>query len=289
MSRPRKPTARSPRKSNESKGPKAPPVGAPVHAPTDTASPIHPTQPPIATRPPIATQPPIATSSPIGIGGKFVAGPGAVAGASITAGIFSRLDVNADVKAQLEHALADLLPGRAVAAGAAATDRTLNPDALAALIPSAAIVAAGLDPAAVTPPAPNALWRSGNQQLMIIVSKVRANFADGLVEIVVPVTCDQTGDVEISVSFITGTPDRPAGGIATTEDHPRGAAVVVENWADPLIAYAWQVLITATDALSNAGGSDVAGRTLITAGLAVSAAGVTVTPMARHTFAAGLQ
>jgi hypothetical protein len=49
------------------------------------------------------------------------------------------------------------------------------------------------------------------------------------------------------------------------------------------------VLITATDAFSGAGGVDVAGRKLITAGLAVSANGVTVTPMARHSFVAGVQ
>ena len=116
---------------------------------------------------------------------------------------------------------------------------------------------------------------------------MRANLGDGLIEIVVPVTCDQTGDVEISVSFVTGTPDRPAGGIATTEDHPRGPAVVVENWAEPLIAYAWQTLVTATAALSSAGGTDLAGRKLITAGLAISAEGLTVTPMAPHTFLAG--
>jgi hypothetical protein len=232
---------------------------------------------------------PIGPSPVIGPVGKVTVGPGVVAGASITAGAFSRLDVDPAVKAQILRALADVLPGRAIPAGSAAADRTLSPDWLAVLIPSAAIVAAGLDPATVTPPAPNALWRNGNQQLMIIVSKVRANFAEGLAEIIVPVSCDQTGDVEISVSFVTGTPDRPAGGIATTEDHPRGPAVAVENWAESLIAYAWQVLIIATNAYSSAGGTDLAGRKLITAGLAIGAGGVTVTPMAQHSFAAGVQ
>ena len=47
-----------------------------------------------------------------------------------------------------------------------------------------------------------------------------------------------------------------------------------------------QVLITATNAYSSAGGSDLAGRNLITAALAVGANGVTVTPMAQHSFAA---
>ncbi len=270
MSRPRKPSSRS--KGKSGKTAKAPPVDDP--SPVIGPGPVGPS--------------PIGPS-PIGPVGKLSVGPEVVAGASITAGAFSRLDVNPDVKAQIVRALADVLPGRAIPAGSAAADRTLSADWLAVLIPSAALVAAGLDPATVTPPAPNALWRNGNQQLMIIVSKVRANFTEGLAEIIIPVSCDQTGDVEISVSFVTGTPDRPAGGIATTEDRPRGPAVVVENWAEPLIAYAWQVLITATDAYSSAGGTDLAGRNLVTAGLAIGAGGVTVTPMARHSFAAGVQ
>jgi hypothetical protein len=270
LSRPAKPSSRSKsKKGKKAKSTKAASAGA--------DPPVHP------------GETPIDTNSAIGPDGKSAVGPDVVAGASITAGALSRLDVNPAVKAQIVRALADVLPGRALPAGTAAADRTLSPGSLAVLIPSAAIVAAGLDPDTITPPAPNALWRNGNQQLMVVVSKVRANFSDGLAEIIVPVSCDQTGDVEISVSFVTGTPDRPAGGIATTEDHPRGPAVIVENWAEPLIAYAWQVLITATDAYSNAGGSDLAGRNLITAALAVGAGGVTVTPMARHSFVAGVQ
>ena len=216
----------------------------------------------------------------------LVPGPGTIAGLALSATAIQRLDIDPQLKAQVLKTLADVLPGRPTAPGAAASDRTLNPQVINALIPSAAVTAAGFDPATLTPPVPNALWRNGNQQLLVQVSGVRANLGNGLIEIVVPVTCDQTGDVDISVSFVTGAADRPAGGIATTEDHPRGPAVVVENWAEPLIAYAWQVLVTATSALSSAAGSDLAGRGLITASLAISSEGLTVTPMGQHTFLA---
>jgi hypothetical protein len=222
------------------------------------------------------------------VGNVLLPGPRTVAGASITTAAIQRLDLDPKIKAQLVKSLAEVLPGRPIASGRAAADRTLGPDVISAMIPSAAISAAGFDPATVDQPAPNALWRNGNQQLLVRVSGVRANLGDGLIEIVVPVNCDQTGDVDISVSFVTGAPDRPAGGIATTEDHPRGPAVIVENWAEPLIAYAWQTLVTATSALSSAAGSDTIGRNLVTASLAITAQGLTVTPMGQHTFLAGV-
>ena len=41
--------------------------------------------------------------------------------------------------------------------------------------------------------------------------------------------------------------------MTTTEDHPRGPAVVVENWHEPLIAFAWQTLLIATSAVAGFG------------------------------------
>jgi len=204
----------------------------------------------------------------------------------ITATALQRADLDPTVKAQIVKALGDVLPGQPVQAGSAATDRSLPPTALTALIPSAAVVAAGFDPAKITPPVPALLWQDGANQLLVRVAGVRADLGNGMVQLTVPVTCDQTGDVDVTVTFVTGTPDRPAGGIATTEDHPRGPSVVVENWAQPLIAFAWHTLLVATSSLSGAAGGDFSGRDLIAAALAVNADGFTVTPMGRHPFIA---
>ena len=270
------------------------PVGQP---PIGTGPPVG--TPPIGIGPPIGQPPPILAGPPpispinnpvlpILVGGKLLPiDPESAAGALVASRALQQTNLSPQIQAEIIKALGDLLPGRPLTAGTAAADRALAPDGLAALIPGSAIIAAGFDPAVVSPPAPDVLWQNGGQQLQVQVSGVHANLSDGLVEIVVPVTCDQTGSTDISVSFVTGTPAQPAGGVATTEDHPRGAAVVVENWAEQLIAYAWQTLVTATSALASAGGSDVAGRNLITAGVEVSATGVSVTPMARHVFLAG--
>jgi hypothetical protein len=131
------------------------------------------------------------------------------------------------------------------------------------------------------------IWSDRGNRLLVRVAGVHAQVGDGTLVLTVPVTCDQTGDVDVSVTFVTGTPDRPAGGVVTTEDHPRGPAAVVENWAEPLLAFAWQTLVSAVSAVSGAAGGDLSGRALVTAALAVNSDGLTVTPMGRHVFTAG--
>jgi hypothetical protein len=223
---------------------------------------------------------------PSDVGSRTVPGPGAVAGALVTASALERAALDPKVQAQVVKSLGDILPGQPVQAGSAAIDRSLPPASLAALISSAAVVAAGFDPAKITPPVPPLLWQDGASQLLVRVAAVHADLGNGTVQLTVPVTCDQTGDVDVTVTFVTGTPGQPAGGIATAEDHPRGPSAVVENWAEPLIAYAWQTVLTATSALSGAAGGDVSGRDLITAALSADPKGLTVTPMGRHAFSA---
>ena len=219
--------------------------------------------------------------------GQTVSGPETIAGTILTTEALQRAKITPQAAGPVINALGDLLPGHPVQAGTAAVDRTLPASALASLIPSAAIVAAGLDPAKTAPPVPAVLWTSGASRLLVNAAKVTATLGDGTIDIVVPVSSDQTGDTTVTVTFVTGTSKQPAGGLATTEDHPRGPAIIVENWAEPLVAFAWHTLLVATNALSGSAGGDNSGHSLITAALAVSQAGLSVTPMGRHTFIAG--
>jgi hypothetical protein len=218
---------------------------------------------------------------------RTVPGPEAVAGAILARDALARADLDPQVKAQVAKQLAPILPGQITRAGAAAADRTIAPQDLAALIPGAAVTAAGMDPATTPFPPPPVLWQDSGNALLVQLAGVRAALGDGFVELTVPVTCDQTGDAKVTVTFVTGTPDRPTGGIATTEDRPRGPAVIVENWHEQLIAFCWHTLVIATSALSGTVGSDLAGNALITAGLMATPNGLGVTPMGRHAFIAG--
>jgi hypothetical protein len=218
---------------------------------------------------------------------RTVPGPEAVAGAILARDALARADLDPQVKAQVAKQLGSVLPGQVTRAGASAGDRAIAPQDLAALIPGAAVTAAGLDPAKTPMPPPPVLWQDSGNQLLVQLAGVHADLGDGFVELTVPVSCDQTGDAKVTVTFVTGTPDRPTGGIATTEDRPRGPAVIVENWREPLIAFCWHTLVIATSALSGTIGSDLAGNALITAGLTATSKGLTVTPMGRHTFTTG--
>jgi hypothetical protein len=218
---------------------------------------------------------------------RTVPGPEAVAGAILARDAVARLDLDPDTKARVTKQLGPVLPGQITRAGTSLGDRAIGPQDLLALIPGAAVTAAGLDPATTPMPPPPVLWQDSGNELLVQLAGIHADLADGLVELTVPVSCDQTGDTKVTVTFVTGTPDRPAGGVATTEDRPRGPAVIVENWHDQLIAFCWHTLVIATSALSGTVGSDLAGNPLITAGFMATANGIAVTPMGPHTFTTG--
>jgi hypothetical protein len=209
--------------------------------------------------------------------------PGAsgLAGAVLLRDALARLDDK--TRAAVLKNLTDVLP-HTLAAGKVGADRAVHPGDLRALIPAAAISAAGLDPARTGEPAPPVLWERGGNRLLVLIAGVRASLGDGLLELTVPVSCDQTGDTGVTVTFATGSTKLPTGGVTVAEDHPRGPAVIVENWHEPLLAFAWQTVLFATAALAGAAGTDTAGRSLITNAITVDADGLTVTPMAPHTF-----
>src|SRR5207248_3147854 len=142
-------------------------------------------------------------------------------------------------------------------------------------------------------PPPPVLWERGGNRLLVLIGGVHAKPGHGFVDVIVPVQCDEltkidrgsapaTGGADVTVTFVTGSPDRPAGALAVTEDRPRGPAVVVEVWHEQLIAFAWHTFVRATAALAHIGAPDVSGRDLITVAITATPREVTVQPMARH-------
>ena len=102
-----------------------------------------------------------------------------------------------------------------------------------------------------------------------------------MVVVTIPVSCDQTGDTQVHVTFVVGDQKRPAGLLAATEQRPRGPAVIVDAWGDNLVAYAWHVVIEVMTNVAGAAGRDLDGSRLVAVGVAVSGDEVRVTPMAR--------
>jgi hypothetical protein len=148
----------------------------------------------------------------------------------------------------------------------------------------AALGAAGIDGPDGEPTAPGVVWVDGDRELFVLVTKVQVALSPGAIAVSVPVMCDQIGDAEIHVTFAVGSPDRPLGLVAATEERPRGPREVVDVWGEALIAFAWQILLDVTAGIAAHAGEDTDGAFLLPAALASTGDGLTVLPQARHSF-----
>jgi hypothetical protein len=128
------------------------------------------------------------------------------------------------------------------------------------------------------------LWREGDNELLVEVSKVDIRFGDSIVMVSVPVRCDQVGRRVIHVPFALGSGKRQAGMVAATESRPRGPAEIVDLWGEALTALAWQALLRVAATLASESGRDLDGAGLIPIALAATEEGLQLRTMARHAF-----
>ena len=128
------------------------------------------------------------------------------------------------------------------------------------------------------------VWTLGEDELAVLVAQIGVQTEDGAIGVVVPVSCDQTGQVKVVVRFAVGSDKRPAGMLATTDDRPFGPPAVVDVWGDALVSFAWQIVTAASARMANATNRDEDGLGLIPVGLAAGPKGLSIATMARHTF-----
>ncbi|MEO6712131.1 MAG: hypothetical protein ABIM89_01735 [Mycobacteriales bacterium] len=196
----------------------------------------------------------------------------------------SAANLDPRIRTAVEKQLSGVLPGRLIQPGQVVEPRRVGPDDLVRLLRAAAVTAGGLDPARTPDPPPPLLWVEGANRLLVRIADLGVVLDDGLIELAIPVFCDEIGESQVTVGFVTESPERPTGGLCVTEDRPRGPAVVVDTWHEPIIALAWHTLLIATGALSGVAGADVSGQSLVTSTVSVARDGLTVAPMARHSF-----
>lgn len=129
------------------------------------------------------------------------------------------------------------------------------------------------------------VWVEGENELAVGIAGVDVKLSDGLIRVLIPVRCDQTGAASVEVLFATGSPTEPAGLYAATARRPNGPEIVVTAWGDALVAFAWQCVLDLITGIAAATGKDMRGNLLVPVELAVSARGIRILPMARHRFA----
>jgi hypothetical protein len=128
------------------------------------------------------------------------------------------------------------------------------------------------------------VWVEGDSELAINLVDLHVKLADGLIQVVIPVRCDQTGEALVEVIFAVGSPDQPAGLYASTYRRPNGPELIVGAWGEALVAFAWQSVIGLVSGIAGATGKDSRGNVLVPAELVASGRGLQVVPMARHRF-----
>jgi len=128
------------------------------------------------------------------------------------------------------------------------------------------------------------VWVRGETQLAVGLVGLEVITGDGIIAVVVPVRCDQTGPEVVTVTFATGGQDAPAGLFAATLARPQGPAVIVEAWGEALVAWAWQCVLGLVSGMAGAVGKDSRGNVLVPAEMIANADGIAVVPMARYRF-----
>lgn len=129
------------------------------------------------------------------------------------------------------------------------------------------------------------VWVEGENELAVGIAGIDVKLGDGLIRVLIPVRCDQSGQARVEVLFATGSPTEPAGLYAATARRPNGPEIVVAAWGDALVAFAWQCVLDLVTGIAAATGKDARGNLLVPVELAVSARGIQILPMARHRFA----
>ena len=129
------------------------------------------------------------------------------------------------------------------------------------------------------------VWVAGDSELAVIFSQISVDFDDGMVRVVIPVRCDQTGDAKVEVFFSIGSDKQPAGLFASTFSRPNGPQVIVGVWGEALVAFAWQCVLGLVSGIAGATGKDQRGNVLVPVEMTVSKRGLQIVPMARHRFA----
>ena len=192
---------------------------------------------------------------------------------------------------QLRARCPGVLPEDPLPPGTPAKPLPVEPKEYAALFTlaarqNAALAALGRLPASDDELPGIVVWEEGTAALAVGVAEADFAVEEGAVTVSLPVFCDQLPDVRdvVRVTFVVGTPERPAGLLAATPPRPEGPAVVVAAWGEALTALAWQALLDVAAGLAARTGTDTDGTPLVATALAAAKDHLEVLPQARHGF-----
>lgn len=130
---------------------------------------------------------------------------------------------------------------------------------------------------------PDVVWQDGANELLVHTGGIRLGCLPGLVTIGLPVSCDQLGeDALAEVPLGVGTANAPTGLVMSSLTRPTGPDLVVDVWAQALVAFAWEALVHLAQTLCAAAGVDPAKRPLVPGSIAAERDLLLIQPTARQ-------
>jgi hypothetical protein len=129
------------------------------------------------------------------------------------------------------------------------------------------------------------VWTEAGSELAVGFDKMSVKLAQGLIELLIPVRCDQLRAAQVTVRFAVGSPGAPAGLYAASSRVPEGPELIVNAWGEALVAFGWHCLLELITGIAGATGKDKRGNVLVPVELSVTSRGIEIVPMTRHRFA----
>ena len=127
-------------------------------------------------------------------------------------------------------------------------------------------------------------WKKNGSEIIFLPEETVIDIQEGLILIGIVLETTQTGKQTLTVPFATGKEKRFAGTIMTTEERPRGHALLVDVWGDAVIAAAYEAVLQVISGVSAETGVDNKGQHL-RAGAIIAKKGVlSIIPQAYFDF-----
>ena len=135
---------------------------------------------------------------------------------------------------------------------------------------------------------PTVVWTRGESELLVHSNRTLITFTSGVVTVTVTVECDQNELVRIPVPLGVGDPRSPAGLMMSSFTDLEGPAEIVETWFEPIVAFAWELLLEIASVVCAQVGKDSRGLPLVPGNVAAGRGYLLIQPIARHQLKDGL-
>ncbi len=134
---------------------------------------------------------------------------------------------------------------------------------------------------------PLVVWSQADSELLVHSDQTLIAFSSGVVTITLAVECDQHKMVQIPVPIGVADTQSPAGLVMSSFTDLEGPEEIVETWFDPIVAFAWELLLEIASAVCQQVGKDSRGLPLVPGNVAAGSGYLLIQPIARHELKGG--